>query len=195
MCPEAGQMLGCRKHTLMSACFFFNACRSVVGGLLLRGISKSVVTPPTAAADVAAKMPAPTDVKAFAGVQACGLRALTSLAVCTGPYSGHLPDSIGATGAAQSLMQTAWHKHKAVLLNQRHARFGNGYRRRKLLGRKWLASCSMKSKWMGRSNWPYAQCNTERPGACQTVPSQCSRPGSSIWTCMSTSPGDTTASP
>lgn len=102
-CPEDGQMLGCRKHTLMSACFFFNACRSVVGGLLLRGMSKSVVTPPTAAADVAAKMPAPTDIEAFAGIQACGLRAMTSLAVCTGQYKGHLPESMGATAAAQSL--------------------------------------------------------------------------------------------
>ena len=49
----------------------------------MRGISKSVVTPPTAAADVAAKMPAPTDVEAFAGVKAYGLGPLTILAVCT----------------------------------------------------------------------------------------------------------------
>lgn len=48
----------CTNSTLISACFFFKDWRSVVGGLLLRGMSNRVVTPPVAAADVAAAMPA-----------------------------------------------------------------------------------------------------------------------------------------
>lgn len=46
--------------TLMSACLMCRLVRSVVGGSLLSGMSTRVVTPPAAAADVAAVIPART---------------------------------------------------------------------------------------------------------------------------------------
>ena len=58
---ESRKDLGAHKSmklTLISACLALRLVRSVVGGLLLSGISKRVVTPPTAAAEVAAVMPA-----------------------------------------------------------------------------------------------------------------------------------------
>ena len=44
--------------TFTKACLFRKDCRPVVGGLLFSGISNSVLTPPAAAADVAAVIPA-----------------------------------------------------------------------------------------------------------------------------------------
>ena len=45
------------QHTLTNLCLSFRNCMSMVGGLLLRGISNNVLTPPAAAADVAAVIP------------------------------------------------------------------------------------------------------------------------------------------